>query len=242
MKNFKKMISLALVVVIMMNSVTPIYANSKSDTNVININEDFNKDEIIIDYKEHREDGEYYIVEKINGNKINSKIYKIEDGENVLKNSIISEIDNGKVFCLETKSDGIVEKYEVSAKIIDNIENHKQDKNEISLLGNNTYLRTDSYGISLVGRKVTIAIAAAAIVAAVAYINMAVATKIIISAISAGGGAGVASLPDYLYVTSNVYRTHSTGKIYTRYENDYYLDSERTQYIGSWSFSERGLH
>lgn len=217
MKIFKKMISLALVVVIMMNSVTPIYANSKLDTNFININEDFNKDEIIIDYKEHREDGEYYIVEKINGDKINSKIYKIENGENVLKNSIISEIENGKVFCLETKSDGIVEKYEVSAKIIDNIENHKQDKNEISLLGNNTYLRTDRYGISLVGKKVTIAIAA-------------------------GGGAGVASLPDYLYVTSNVYRTHSTGKIYTRYENDYYLDSERTQYIGSWSFSERGLN
>ena len=38
------MISLALVVVIMMNSVTPIYANSKLDTNFININEDFNKD------------------------------------------------------------------------------------------------------------------------------------------------------------------------------------------------------
>ncbi|NMW85785.1 hypothetical protein HKO22_08565 [Peptoniphilus sp. AGMB00490] len=69
--------SLALVIVIMMNFVAPIYANSKLDTNFININEDFNKDEIIIDYKEHREDGEYYIVEKINGNKINSKIYKI---------------------------------------------------------------------------------------------------------------------------------------------------------------------
>ena len=54
MKIFKKMISLALVVVIMMNSVTPIYANSKLDTNFININEDFNKDEIIIDYKENR--------------------------------------------------------------------------------------------------------------------------------------------------------------------------------------------
>lgn len=105
---------------------------------------------------------------------INEELWKI------LKNSIISEIKNGKVFCLETKSDGLVEKYEVSAKII-------------------------------------------------------------ISAIAAGGGAAVASLPDYLYVTNNVYRTHSTGKIYTRYENDYYLDSERTQYIGSWSFSERGF-
>lgn len=68
-------------------------------------------------------------------------------------------------------------------------------------IGNNTYLRTDRYGISLVGKKITIAIAAAAIVAAVAYINMTVATKIIISAIAAGGGAGVASLPDYLYFT-----------------------------------------
>ncbi|MCI5644038.1 MAG: hypothetical protein MR285_08015 [Peptoniphilus sp.] len=94
MKNFKKTMSLALVVVIMMNFVSPIYANSKLDTNFININENFNEDEIIIDYKEHSEDGEYYIVEKINGNKINSKIYKIEDGENILKNSIISKIEN----------------------------------------------------------------------------------------------------------------------------------------------------
>lgn len=57
--------SLALVIVIMMNFVAPIYANSKLDTNFININENFNEDEIIIDYKEHSEDGEYYIVEKL---------------------------------------------------------------------------------------------------------------------------------------------------------------------------------
>ena len=81
-----------------------------------------------------------------------------------------------------------------------------------------------------------------AIVAATAYISLPVAVKIITSAIAAGAGAGVASLPDYLYVTSDVYTSHSVGKIYTRYENKYYLDSARTQYVGSWTFSKRWEH
>ncbi len=42
--------------------------------------------------------------------------------------------------------------------------------------------------------------------------------------------------------TSKIYRTHSVGKIYTRYENDYYLNSARTRYIGSWTFSKRLGH
>ena len=76
------------------------------------------------------------------------------------------------------------------------------------------------YGISLLGKRFTIAAAAGAIAAR----------------------ASVASLPDYLYVTSDVYTSHSVGKIYTRYENKYYLDSARTQYVGSWSFSKRWGH
>lgn len=38
--------------------------------------------------------------------------------------------------------------------------------------------------------------------------------KIITSAIATGTGAGVDSLPNYLYVTSNVYRTRSSVGIY----------------------------
>jgi hypothetical protein CLOSPO_03515 len=96
------------------------------------------------------------------------------------------------------------------------------------------------YGISLLGKRFTIVAAAGAIVAATSYISLPVAVKIITSAIAAG--ASVASLPDYLYVTSDVYTSHSVGKIYTRYENKYYLDSARTQYVGSWSFSKRWGH
>lgn len=50
------------------------------------------------------------------------------------------------------------------------------------------------------------------------------------------------ALPDYLYVTSKVYRSKTSGKIYTRYENKYYLNSARTKYVGSWTFSKRLGH
>lgn len=105
-----------------------------------------------------------------------------------------------------------------------------------------TYLRTDKYGISLVGKKVTIAIAAGAIVAVTPYVSLSIATKIIVSAIAGGAGSGVTALPDYLYVTSRVYRSKTSGKIYTRYENKYYLNSARTKYVGSWTFSKRLGH
>lgn len=121
-------------------------------------------------------------------------------------------------------------------------ENLVQSSENETFSSNKIYLRTEKYGISLVGKKVTIAIAAAAIVAATAYVSLAVAKKIVIAAIGAGAGGGVASLPNYLYVTSKVYKTKSTGKIYTRYENKYYLNSKRTQYVGSWSFSKRWGH
>lgn len=121
------------------------------------------------------------------------------------------------------------------------IDTNMEDLNpKISMpLNSKTYIRTDRYGISLVGKKITIGIAATAIVAATPYIGISVAVKIITSAISAGIGGGVQSLPNYLYVVSNVYTSRATGKIYTRYENRYYLDSARSQYVGFWIFSKR---
>lgn len=74
------------------------------------------------------------------------------------------------------------------------------------------------------------------------YVSLSIATKIIVSAIAGGAGSGVTALPDYLYVTSKVYRSKTSGKIYTRYENKYYLNSARTKYVGSWTFSKRLGH
>lgn len=105
----------------------------------------------------------------------------------------------------------------MSAKISGKLDEQIQTQSGVSTLGKKTYLRTERYGISLVGKKVTIAIAAGAIVASTAYISLPAAVKIITSAIAAGSGAGVASLPDY-------------------------LDSARTQYVGSWTFSKRWGH
>ena len=55
-------------------------------------------------------------------------------------------------------------------------------------------------------------------------------------------GAGVACLPDYLYVTSVLSMHKSVGKIYYVYENDYYLDSNKSQLIGHWTFRHRSGH
>lgn len=162
----------------------------------------------------------------------------MEGEEKIFNSSISSTIQEGQITCIETNADGASEQYTISTDII----NLTQSSENETFSSNKIYLRTEKYGISLVGKKVTIAIAAAAIVAATAYVSLAVAKKIVIAAIGAGAGGGVASLPNYLYVTSKVYKTKSTGKIYTRYENKYYLNSKRTQYVGSWSFSKRWGH
>ena len=94
-------------------------------------------------------------------------------------------------------------------------------------LGAENAIRTDNYSISLVGKKVTIASAAMAITLVSNYIPTTGAEDIIKKAIvvvAGAVGAGVACLPDYLYVTSVLSMHKSVGKIYYVYENDYYLD------------------
>ena len=178
------------------------------------------------------------ITEKINGSNIESTFYKIDGEEKILESSILSTVQEGKVTCIETNSNGDVEQYTISV----DQEDLTQAADNEKLARSKTYLRTDKYGISLVGKKVTIAIAAGAIVAVTPYVSLSIATKIIVSAIAGGAGSGVTALPDYLYVTSKVYRSKTSGKIYTRYENKYYLNSARTKYVGSWTFSKRLGH
>lgn len=106
-------------------------------------------------------------------------------------------------------------------------------------------IRTDNYSISLVGKKVTIASAAMAITLVSNYIPTTGAEDIIKKAIvvvAGAVGAGVACLPDYLYVTSVLSMHKSVGKIYYVYENDYYLDSNKSQLIGHWTFRHRSGH
>lgn len=172
------------------------------------------------------------------GSNIESTFYKIDGEEKILESSILSTVQEGKVTCIETNSNGDVEQYTISV----DQEDLTQAADNEKLARSKTYLRTDKYGISLVGKKVTIAIAAGAIVAVTPYVSLSIATKIIVSAIAGGAGSGVTALPDYLYVTSKVYRSKTSGKIYTRYENKYYLNSARTKYVGSWTFSKRLGH
>jgi len=218
----------------------PVFASNNEDsyTQVGEINDIEMPDDSAVNYTEQREDGLYYIIEKINGSNIESTFYKIDGEEKILESSILSTVQEGKVTCIETNSNGDVEQYTISV----DQEDLTQAADNEKLARSKTYLRTDKYGISLVGKKVTIAIAAGAIVAVTPYVSLSIATKIIVSAIAGGAGSGVTALPDYLYVTSRVYRSKTSGKIYTRYENKYYLNSARTKYVGSWTFSKRLGH
>ena len=193
----------------------PVFASNNEDsyTQVGEINDIEMPDDSAVNYTEQREDGLYYITEKINGSNIESTFYKIDGEEKILESSILSTVQEGKVTCIETNSNGDVEQYTISV----DQEDLTQAADNEKLARSKTYLRTDKYGISLVGKKVTIAIAG-------------------------GAGSGVTALPDYLYVTSKVYRSKTSGKIYTRYENKYYLNSARTKYVGSWTFSKRLGH
>ena len=240
MKCFRKFICFSLATIMMCTAGQPVFASNNEDsyTQVGEINDIEMPDDSAVNYTEQREDGLYYIIEKINGSNIESTFYKIDGEEKILESSILSTVQEGKVTCIETNSNGDVEQYTISV----DQEDLTQAADNEKLARSKTYLRTDKYGISLVGKKVTIAIAAGAIVAVTPYVSLSIATKIIVSAIAGGAGSGVTALPDYLYVTSKVYRSKTSGKIYTRYENKYYLNSARTKYVGSWTFSKRLGH
>ena len=231
MKCFRKFICFCLATIMMCTVGQPVYASNNEDsyTQVSEINDIEMPEDSAVNYTEQREDGLYYITEKIHLSKIESTFYKIDGEEKILESSILSTVQEGKVTCIETNSIGDVEQYTISVDQEDLIQAADNEK----LARSKTYLRTDKYGISLVGKKVTIAIAAGAIVAVTPYVSLSIATKIIVSAIAGGAGSGVTALPDYLYVTSKVYRSKTSGKIYTRYENKYYLNSARTKYVGS---------
>lgn len=221
MKCFRKFICFSLATIVMCTAGQPVFASNNEDsyTQVGEINDIEMPDDSAVNYTEQREDGLYYITEKINGSNIESTFYKIDGEEKILESSILSTVQEGKVTCIETNSNGDVEQYTISV----DQEDLTQAADNEKLARSKTYLRTDKYGISLVGKKVTIAIAAGAIVAVTPYVSLSIATKIIVSAIAGGAGSGVTALPDYLYVTSKVYRSKTSGKIYTRYICNFYI-------------------
>ena len=200
----------------------------------------------LVEYTEYREDGEYFISEKVSESGITSTIYKIDGDQKTFYSTIESVVDDGIVKQVEVDQNGNSEETTLKAIITD--VSSSQTGKTITARSGEGYLRTDEYSISLVGQKVTVATAAAAIVAVCNYIPTATASAIIKAAIklvsigAAGVAAGVAALPNYLYVTSEVYRSQSVGKIYYRYYNDYFLDADRTQLIGEWTFRHRAGH
>lgn len=183
--------------------------------------------------------------ESINGRNVYSKVFKVrDDGTKSLYKEINSNIlGNGVVESEEEFNDGTVEKssLKVDVEETDNDEGDVRYLEPAKLLSGKKYIRTDKRGISLVGKKVSIAAVSAAIAAVCPGLVAAVAAKIIVAA--AATGAGVAALPNYIYETRKVYRTGGrTSKVYTRFEGKFYLDARRSQYIGSATYSQRGYH
>lgn len=165
-----------------------------------------------------------------------AKRYHIDYGEKIHSSQIISSVSGKNVISRETDANGQVTTYSVKGIV-------SRDTNEKSIVP--YAIRTDNYSISLVGKKVTIASAAMAITLVSNYIPTTGAEDIIKKAIvvvAGAVGAGVACLPDYLYVTSVLSMHKSVGKIYYVYENDYYLDSNKSQLIGHWTFRHRSGH
>lgn len=189
-----------------------------------------------VEYIEYKDDGAYFVEETISGNIITSDFYKISNGEKIHSSQIISSVSGKNVISRETDANGQVTTYSVKGIV-------SRDTNEKSIVP--YAIRTDNYSISLVGKKVTIASAAMAITLVSNYIPTTGAEDIIKKAIvvvAGAVGAGVACLPDYLYVTSVLSMHKSVGKIYYVYENDYYLDSNKSQLIGHWTFRHRSGH
>lgn len=189
-----------------------------------------------VEYIEYKDDGAYFVEETISGNIITSDFYKISNGEKIHSSQIISSVSGKNVISRETDANGQVTTYSVKCIV-------SRDTNEKSIVP--YAIRTDNYSISLVGKKVTIASAAMAITLVSNYIPTTGAEDIIKKAIvvvAGAVGAGVACLPDYLYVTSVLSMHKSVGKIYYVYENDYYLDSNKSQLIGHWTFRHRSGH
>ena len=180
-----------------------------------------------VEYIEYKDDGAYFVEETISGNIITSDFYKISNGEKIHSSQIISSVSGKNIISRETDANGQVTTYSVKGIVVPYA------------------IRTDNYSISLVGKKVTIASAAMAITLVSNYIPTTGAEDIIKKAIvvvAGAVGAGVACLPDYLYVTSVLSMHKSVGKIYYVYDNDYYLDSNKSQLIGHWTFRHRSGH
>ena len=149
-----------------------------------------------VEYIEYKDDGAYFVEETISGNIITSDFYKISNGEKIHSSQIISSVSGKNVISRETDANGQVTTYSVKGIV-------SRDTNEKSIVP--YAIRTDNYSISLVGKKVTIASAAMAITLVSNYIPTTGAEDIIKKAIvvvAGAVGAGVACLPDYLYVTS----------------------------------------
>ena len=120
MNYLKKLMCFGLVVVMTCTTGLPVYASNNKEISAMTgeITNIETPTDSTINYTEQRQDGLYYITENVNGNTIESTIYKMEGEEKIFNSSISSTIQEGQITCIETNADGASEQYTISTDII----------------------------------------------------------------------------------------------------------------------------
>lgn len=216
----KKFLSIMLVFLMCLTSISPanVYAaNNNSFTLIRN-------DDGLLEYIISENEKNTYYLEKYNDKEINTYIYELENDTKKLIDHKITYLPENNNTTLG-KDYNEINSYSIQPCAYDD---------------GYRYNRTEYHEVSLVGKKVSIAVAATAIVLLLPELGIAAATKVIITAIAKTGVAGVALLPNYLYITTDVYKRRKIGRKWsTKYVNYFYLDAARTQKIGEWTYATR---
>lgn len=243
MKHLKRILAIGLSILTITVSAAPAHATSSPlPFSGVKVSTDGNI--TTLEYYEQKDGTLFHVNENMKGNTIESYFYVVDNGKERLNSTVHSEIISNTIDITEIPIVGEPVHYQIeidkaSESYSAPLSIGKFDKNmAVTRSNSKKFLRTDTYGISLVGKKVSVAIAAGALALACPHIGVPVA----ISIISAAIGIGAQTIPNYVYVVSDVYATISNGKRYTRYYDKFYLDSAHTQYIGSWTCSVRAGH
>lgn len=190
-----------------------------------------------IEYTEVNEEGTFHVVETLDDSAVNSYIYR-ENGDSMELSLTIKRVILGNtIYCTEIDSDGQQTEYTLHVEVNDSLtgmENLAPINQPNYGSTDELFLRTEQYSVSFVGKKTTVAAVVAVLIAACKYLPSSLGTTVITAALTIIGGgvaAAVSQLPNYMYVTSNIYQKTTNGKIYKHYYNDYYLDSGRTQFV-----------
>ncbi|MGP1505657.1 MAG: hypothetical protein ACTTIR_08565 [Eggerthia catenaformis] len=105
------------------------------------------------------------------------------------------------------------------------------------------YVRSERYVINFgLKKRVTVGVASAILMTVVSYTPASIVSAVVINAAIGGISTGLLSLPEKIYCNRDLYKSSASGKLYTKFVDTYYKNSNYTGKIGTWSFSKRGMY